>query len=182
MAKLVSKVYGDALFEAAQDMGGIDAIYEEALALQSIFKEHSDLVQLLNHPQIVKEEKVRIMENIFAGRILKEMMGFLATIVDKGRQNDIPAIFEYFIGKVKEYKKIGTAYVTSAVGLSETQQTQVKERLLATTRYVEFEMNYTVDPSLIGGMVIRIGDRVVDSSIKTHLYELKKNLLNVQMV
>ena len=84
--------------------------------------------------------------------------------------------------KVKEYKKIGTAYVTSAVELSETQKSQVKERLLATTVYKEFEMNYTVDESLIGGMVIRIGDRVVDSSIKTQLYELKKSLLNVQMV
>ena len=90
---------------------------------------------------------------------------------------DIPG----FIAQVKEYKKIGTADVTSAVELSSAQKTQVKEKLLATTRYVEFEMNYNVDPSLIGGMIIRIGDRVVDSSIKTQLYELKKELLNVQL-
>lgn len=181
MAKLVSKVYGDALFAAAQDKGSLDAIYEEALELRSIFREHSDLVQLLNHPQIVKEEKIQVMENVFSGRVREEMMGFLATIVDKGRQNDIPAIFDYFIETVREYKKIGTAYVTSAVNLSERQKAQVKERLLATTRYVEFDINYIVDPSLIGGMVIRIGDRVVDSSIKTQLYELRKDLLNVQM-
>ena len=177
MAKLVSKVYGDALFEAAQDMGSIDATYEEVLALQSIWQEQSDLVQLLNHPQIVKEEKIQVIKNIFDGKVSDGVMGFLATIVDKGRQQSIPDIFVYFI-----YKKIGTAYVTSAVELSETQKSQVKERLLATTVYKEFEMNYTVDESLIGGMVIRIGDRVVDSSIKTQLYELKKSLLNVQMV
>ena len=182
MAKLVSKVYGDALFEAAQDMGSIDATYEEVLALQSIWQEQSDLVQLLNHPQIVKEEKIQVIKNIFDGRVSDGVMGFLATIVDKGRQQSIPDIFVYFIDKVKEYKKIGTAYVTSAVELSGTQKSQVKERLLATTVYKEFEMNYTVDESLIGGMVIRIGDRVVDSSIKTQLYELKKSLLNVQMV
>lgn len=181
MAKLVSKVYGDALFEAAQDVEGLDTIYEEAKALQSVFREHPDLVQLINHPQIVKEEKVSVMESVFSGRVSKEMMGFLATIVDKGRQNDIPAILTYFVGKVKEYKKIGTAYVTSAVDLNAGQKAQVKERLLATTRYVEFEMNYITDPSLIGGMMIRIGDRVVDSSIKTQLYELKRDLLNVQM-
>ena len=180
MAKLVSKVYGDALFEAAQDMGSIDATYEEVLALQSIWQEQSDLVQLLNHPQIVKEEKIQVIKNIFDGKVSDGVMGFLATIVDKGRQQSIPDIFVYFIDKVKEYKKIGTAYVTSAVELSETQKSQVKERLLAV--YKEFEMNYTVDESLIGGMVIRIGDRVVDSSIKTQLYELKKSLLNVQMV
>ena len=106
----------------------------------------------------------------------------LAAVVDKGRQNDIPSIFAYFTTQVKEYKKIGTAFVTSAVELTSAQQTRVKEKLLATTRYVEFEMNYNVDPSLIGGMIIRIGDRVVDSSIKTQLYELKRELLNVQLV
>ena len=108
-------------------------------------------------------------------------MGFLTIIVEKGRQNDISAIFQYFIGRVKEYKKIGTAYITSAVELKETQKAQIKERLLATTSYVEFEMIYSVDPALIGGLVIRIGDRVVDSSIKTQLYELKKNLSKLQL-
>ena len=165
MAKLVSKVYGDALFEAAQETKCLDETFEQVLALQEILKEHEDLIQLLNHPQVVKDD----------------MMGFLTTVVEKGRQGDIPAIFEYFITTVKEYKKIGIAYVTSAVPLSEEQKAQVTERLLTTTRYVEFEMNYEVDPSLIGGMIIRIGDRVVDSSIKTQLYELKRQLLDVQL-
>ena len=169
MAKLVSKVYGDALFEAARDCGKMDEIFEEVQSigvileenaeLQEILKEHEDLIQLLNHPQVVKEEKIQIIDSIFQGRVSDDMMGFLTTVVEKGRQGDIPAIFEYFITTVKEYKKIGIAYVTSAVPLSEEQRAQVTERLLTTTRYVEFEMNYEVDPSLIGGMIIRIGDR-----------------------
>ncbi len=181
MAKLVSKVYGDALFEAALEKNCLETIYEEALALATVFGEHEELIQLLNHPQVVKEEKLQIISNVFKGRVSEEMMGFLAAVVDKGKQQSIPAVFAYFIGQVKEYKKIGTAYVTSAVCLSDEQKEQVKQRLLTTTRYVEFEMNYEVDPSLIGGMVIRIGDRVVDSSIRTRLYELKKQLLNVQL-
>ena len=56
--------------------------------------------------------------------------------------------------------------------MTDAQKEQVKSKLLATTRYVEFDMDYSVDPSLIGGMVIRIGDRVVDSSIKSRLFEL----------
>lgn len=182
MAKLVSKVYGDALFEAARNEGNMDAMYEEALTLRSIFEEHQNLMQLLNHPRISKEEKTQVMKTVFGSSFSEMMMGFLTIIVEKGRQNDIPAILEYVISMVKEYKKIGTAYITSATELSRQQQVQIKERLLATTRYVEFEMNYMVDPSLIGGMVIRIGDRVVDSSIKTQLYELKKELLRIQMV
>ncbi len=73
------------------------------------------------------------------------------------------------------------ASVTSAVHLREEQKAAVKAKLLETTPYVEFEMDYAVDPALIGGMVIRIGDRVVDSSVKAQLYELKKQLLAVQL-
>lgn len=181
MAKLVSKVYGDALMQAATEKDKADAIFEEAKGLCEIFREHGDLIHLLDHPQVVKEEKIQIIRNVFQGKVSDEMMGFLAAIVDKGRQNDILSILDYFIGQVKEKKGIGTAQVVSAVELSEAQKDQVKKKLLATTRYVEFEMNYTVDPSLIGGMVIRIGDRVVDSSIKARLYELRKQLINVQL-
>uniref|UniRef100_UPI000A659F0E F0F1 ATP synthase subunit delta n=1 Tax=Clostridium sp. NkU-1 TaxID=1095009 RepID=UPI000A659F0E len=55
------------------------------------------------------------------------------------------------------------------------------EKLLNTTQYVEFEMDYQVDPSIIGGMVIRIGDRVVDSSIKAQIYDLRRSLLKLQL-
>ena len=54
-------------------------------------------------------------------------------------------------------------------------------RLEETTKYESFEMNYQVDAALIGGMVIRIGDRVVDSSIKTKLYEMSRELRNIQV-
>ena len=62
MAKLVSKVYGDALFEEAMENNALDAWYEEILALRAVFMENSDLVQLLNHPQIVKEDKTGFVE------------------------------------------------------------------------------------------------------------------------
>ena len=81
----------------------------------------------------------------------------------------------------KEEKKIGIAYIATAVELSEAQKEAVMQRLLQTTKYESFEMNYQVDASLIGGMVIRIGDRVVDTSIKTKLYELSKSLKKIQV-
>ena len=71
--------------------------------------------------------------------------------------------------------------MTSAVELSDAQKEATKKRLLETTRYVEFEMHYDVDKDLIGGMVIRIGDRVVDSSIKTKLYDLTRELSKIQL-
>lgn len=181
MAKLVSKVYGDALYEEAMEKQEMDSIYEEVLALRSIFKEHEDLKRLLNHPKIVREDKIAIMENIFSGRVSQDLMGFLTIIVEKGRQNDILPILDYFIGLVKEYKKIGIAYVTSAVELKEGQKSRIQEKLLALTDYRELEMYYDVDTSLIGGLVLRIGDRVVDSSVKTQLAELRRDLSKLQL-
>ena len=82
---------------------------------------------------------------------------------------------------MKEVKKIGVAHVTTALELTDEQKEQIVKRLLETTAYESFEMTYAVDKSLIGGMVIRIGDRVVDSSIKTKLYELSKDLKKIQV-
>ena len=82
---------------------------------------------------------------------------------------------------MKEEKKIGQAFVVTATALSDAQKKKIEKRLLETTKYETFEMDYKVDESLIGGMVVRIGDRVVDSSIQTKLYELTRNLRNVQV-
>ena len=94
------------------------------------------------------------------------------------RLRSMSPLYEDF---VKEEKKIGIAYIATAVELSEAQKEAVMQRLLQTTKYESFEMNYQVDASLIGGMVIRIGDRVVDTSIKTKLYELSKSLKKIQV-
>ena len=70
------------------------------------------------------------------------------------------------------------ASVTSAVALSDSQKAAIEKRLIKTTEYKTMEMNFSVDASLIGGLVIRIEDRVVDSSIKTKLETLSKTLAN----
>ena len=101
--------------------------------------------------------------------------------VDKGHFEQVDSVFTYFIDEVKEYKNIGTAYVTSAMELSDAQKAAVEKRLLETTKYVKFEMHYDVDSELIGGMVIRIGDRVVDSSVRTKLYDLTRELSKIQL-
>ena len=181
MAKLVSKVYGDALFEAAMEKNVLSDWCEEVQALRGIFAEHADLAQFLNHPQMRKEEKVKVTESVFKGRISEGLLGFLVLVIEKGRQNDILPICDYFIDRVKEYKKIGVVKVTSAVVLSDEQKERVEKRLLETTHYVSLEVGYEVDESLLGGLVIRIGDRVVDSSIRTQLEELKRDLMKLQL-
>ncbi|MBQ1192599.1 MAG: ATP synthase F1 subunit delta [Lachnospiraceae bacterium] len=181
MAKLVDKTYGDALCELALENGKIDIYFEEAKAVLSALKENSELIKLLNHPKIDKEEKIKIIENIFKGRVSDDITGFLVLMMNKDRQNMIIETLEYFISLVKEHKKIGVAYVTTAVELSQTKKKEIEAKLIATTKYAEFEMNYDVDKAIIGGMIIRIGDRVVDSSIKTQIYNISKELYNIQL-
>lgn len=181
MAKLVSKTYGDALFELAVESNQLDTFLEEAKGVLFVLKSHRELNRLMNHPKIVKEEKISALEHIFRNRISNEMVGLLRMLVEKDHYGDTTAVLEYFIEQAKEYKHIGTAYVTTVMTLGEIQKANLVEKLLAITDYVEFEMHYEVDPSLIGGMVIRIKDRVVDSSIKNKLATLSSELSKIQL-
>ena len=181
MAKLVSKIYGDALFQLAMESQSIDEILSEIKSFQVILESNQDLVKLMNHPKIDKEEKRKVMETIFDGKIRKDIQGFLDLLIRKDRFGQIDAIFEYFIHQVKEYRNIGTAYVTSAVSLREDQKEEIRKKLIETSKYVEMEMIYQVDAQLIGGLVIRIGDRVVDSSVRTRINELSKELSKIQL-
>ena len=181
MAKLISKTYGDALFETALDKQAVDSLLEEADAVLEAFLQNPKLFELMTHPKILKEEKIEIIQNIFKGRVSDEMTGFLTIVVKKDRFGEIRDILEYFISTVKEYKGIGVAYVTTPIELNAAQKEAVTARLLESTGYREMEMHYQVDEALIGGMVIRIGDRVVDSSVATKLEELKRQLLKIQL-
>ena len=130
---------------------------------------------------IIKEEKVKIIESIFTGEVCAELVGLLRMIVEKDHFAQIGKVLAYFDDQVKEYKSIGTAYVTTAMELSDAQKAAVVKRLLETTKYVTFEMHYEVDSAIIGGMMIRIGDRVVDSTVRTKLYDLTRELSKIQL-
>ena len=181
MAKLVSKTYGDALFAVSKEEGRIDEFFDAAKSVKEILRANEDFGKLMNQPKLTKEDKSKIIEETFLDRIPKEMVGMLILLVKKGHAADIISVFDYYIELVKEEKKIGQAYVVTATALNDAQKKKIEKRLLETTKYETFEMDYKVDESLIGGMVVRIGDRVVDSSIQTKLYELTRNLRNVQV-
>ena len=135
----------------------------------------------MNHPKVLKEDKLEVLEAVFKGRVSEELVGFLHLIVSKDRYGEIDSILDYFINEVKQVKGIGVAYVATARDLSEAKKKEGEQKLLSTTSFTRMEMHYQVDESLIGGMVIRIGDRVVDSSIRSKLSGLERELLKVQL-
>lgn len=181
MAKLVDKTYGQALFDLGVEESRIDAFADEVEVIKAVFVENPDLMVLLTHPQITKESKIEVIRNGFGGKISDELVGFLVIIIKASRQSDLMGILEYFLDVVKAYKHIGVAYVTSSVELTDAMKQAVEKRLLAITDNVKYEMHFSVDESLIGGMVIRIGDKVVDSSIQTKLSTLTRSLLKIQL-
>lgn len=181
MAKLVSKIYGDALFEVALEKDQLDHFLEAIEVVKKLLQENVSFGQLLNHPKVAKEEKVHIIEEAFGTYLPEEVVGMFVLLVEKGHATEIDSVLAYFIDRVKEEKKIGCVFVTTAIELNDAKKKTVEDRILETTSYESLEMYYEVDESLIGGMVIRIGNRVMDSSIKTKLYELTRNLRTVQI-
>ena len=135
MAKLVSKTYGEALFELAVEEGKEDEFLAEVVALKEILDENPDFNKLMNHPKILKDEKLAVLNEVFSGRISEELKGFLHLVVSKDRYSEIDAILTYFVDEVKRLKGIGVAYVSTAITLNEAKKEEIKQRLLATTTY-----------------------------------------------
>ena len=181
MAKLVTTTYADALFQLAVEENRVDELYSEVGTLKKILEDNPDLFKIMTHPSVDKNEKIETVRNIFSGRVSGEVCGLLNQIVVNNRYEETEGILDSFINMVKEYKKIGVAHVETPTALSDAQKQTIERKLLETTDYVEMEMDYTVDAKLIGGMRIRIGDRVVDSSISTKLEDLARNLRRIQL-
>lgn len=181
MAKLAAKTYSEALFELAIEEDIIDSLYEEVLQVTEALGENPELKSLMVHPKVSRDEKITVIEEIFKGRISNVLCGFLVRIVAADRYEMLDETLDSFISRVKEYKKIGIAYVETPIELDPDKKQLVEQKLLDTTEYTSMEMHYSVDPSLIGGMRIRIGDKVVDSSVSTKLMQLSRQLHKIQL-
>lgn len=181
MAKLVSKVYGDALFSLALEENKLDEIWEEVKVLEDALTENKEFMEIMAHPEMTKEKGLALMDEAFKGKLSDVMMGFLQVLVNKGRFNEILSVLEHFQRETKEYKKIGVVYVTTPEALTEAQKTSIVQKLTETSGYESLEMNYIEDASLLGGIRIRIGDRVVDNSIQTKLEEMTRSLTKVRV-
>lgn len=181
MAKLVSKVYGDALFSLALEENKLDEIWEEVKVLSEAFRENKEFANIMAHPEMTREKALVLVEEAFQDKLSDIMMGFLEVLVKKGRFSEILPVLDYFEQETKEYKKIGVVYVTTPLELSDEQKSGIVNRLMETSGYQSLEMNYIIDEALLAGIRIRIGDRVVDNSIQTKLEEMTRSLSKVRV-
>ena len=176
MAKLVSKVYGDAYVSVVSEKNNLIDALEEIKSVKNILLENVEIIELLDSPKMDDEEKIDFIKGIFENCISVDSLGFLLTIIEKKRQAELIPILDYVIDCVKELLLIGKATVTTALPLDDSKKERIVDELLKSSNYKSLEVEYVVDESIIGGIVIRIGDRVVDSSVKTRIDKMRKML------
>ena len=173
MAKLVSKVYGDAYVSVVSEKNNLIDALEEIKLLKNILLENGEIIELLDSPKLDDEEETAFIKGIFENHISVDSLGFLLTVIEKKRQAELLSIVDYVIN---ELLLIGKATITTALELDDAKKERIVEELLKTSHYKSLEVEYVVDNSIIGGIVIRIGDRVVDSSVKTRIEKMRKML------
>ena len=177
MAKQVRTVYASALFSAARDSGRLTEVREQAEVIVAALAENPDFLRILTHPEITLQEKQSMVDGVFAGKTDPLIHGTIVVLLEKEHGREIGNVLERFLDLALDEEKIGVAYVSSAVELSGDQKERIRKKLLDTTDYTDMRVNYRIDPTLIGGLVIRLGDRIVDSSLSSKLDHMKHTLL-----
>ena len=181
MARLVSKVYGEALFDFAKESGALDQMYESALDIINVFNANGEVHDFLLNPKVTDDQKVEFLNSVFSKLNNQKILEFLAIIVKKGRQKDIVPILKHFTHLTLKDKNIGEATVFSAKELTSAQKESLEQKLINTTSFDKFIVSYNVDESLIAGLKIKIDDKVIDTTYKTKIFDISKSLRGLKL-
>ncbi len=178
MAKLVASVYSDALFEVAVEENKSDLFLEELQFVIDTFNKYPEFYELFKTPKINVEEKKQVVTEVFGEKLSTEMLNFLKIVLDKKRGNAMKQINDEFIDKILHHKGIEKATAESAVPLSDDEMTRLKKELSVLTGN-EIILSNVINPDVIGGVLLRIGDKVIDGSLKKRLEDMKETLAQI---
>ena len=180
MAELAANRYATALFELAMETGRLELFDDEVRLVYDTLKNSSEFLEVLNHPRISGDEKFKILEDAFKGKVSDDILGLFSIVLKKNRESELTDILRLFGLMAMKQKGIVDCYVYSAHALTDEQ---IKEINVKMSEKLNKQVNIhsAIDESLIGGIVIKACGYVFDASIKTQLNELKKQLLNIQL-
>jgi F-type H+-transporting ATPase subunit delta len=165
--------YATALFELAVDHGAIDGVIEDLSRLQAMIDESGDLRRLIRSPLFSREQQSKAMEAVLEKAGLSQLVrNFVGVVARNRRLFAIENMIRIYRELVARHRGEVTAEVTSAAPLSETQRAAV-EQALKQAIGSNVAVNTAVDPALIGGMIVRVGSRMVDSSLRSKLQRLQ---------
>ncbi len=180
MDELIGKRYGTALFEVALENRELDRMEDDIRLVLHTIKENPGFIEILLLPNVLLEKKKALIKEAFSGRINKDLMGLLLLTLDKARQAHIEKILKYALEAIQEEKGILVAYVTSATELTMQEKEGLRAKLSSQTGK-QIELNCRIDASLIGGLIIRLKDQIMDNTIKGELRKLAKRLNAVKI-
>lgn len=171
--------YAQALLELANERGATEALANEVDGLQQVLAENPPFVEFLKSPGISNEERSSTLSRIFGGRVNVLLSRFLHLMSERGRLGQLPEVLEAFeylldqqLGKVE-------VDVTVAQRLSDAELEDVRRRVSKALGKDAVVHQY-VDEAIIGGIVLRVGDQVVDASVRRQLEAMRQRLLRGQ--
>lgn len=172
----LARKYSNAIFELAQEEDKLVEYGKELAEVCTGLNSVPAAMAFLTNPQVATKAKRELIAKLFAGELSKNVYNFLLLLVDKRRIGLLTAIEEEYRALSNEARGILIADVTTAEPASEAQQKKLVEKLASVTGK-KVELRLHEDKSLIGGVVVKIGDRRIDGSIAGRLQSLKKELM-----
>lgn len=171
--------YATALFDLARDAGQLDAVANDLTALSRMLGESADLVRLVRSPVFSREDQARaiaaVAEKAGFSDLVRRFLGVLASNRRLFALADTIASFKILLS---HHRGEALAEVTSAVALNDAQLQQIKSSL-SSAAAGNVVINAKVDPSLIGGLIVKLGSRMIDASVRTKLNNLKTAMKGV---
>ncbi|KPQ25843.1 MAG: ATP synthase F1, delta subunit [Halomonas sp. HL-48] len=176
MAELltVARPYAKAAFEYARDHEALDS-WSKALALLSQAVTHSDVHRLLSSPKLEAEQKAELLAGMLPEEGDNALRRFLDSLADEGRLSALPSIADQFERLRADHEQRVEVMVTSAYKLDSKQKTKLKNALKKRLNR-EISITTQVDKTLIGGVILRAGDTVIDGSVRGRLNRLSEAL------
>lgn len=170
----VASRYAKSLIELADEKGVLEEVHADMLLLSSIISANRDFKLLLHNPVIKSNKKLAILNQIFTGKVQPMTLMFFNIVASKGRESVLAFIAAEFEKQYNELKGIQVAKVTTAVPLLPADRDILIKQLTAETGKI-IQLEETIDPALIGGILLRVGDRQIDSTVKDKLRRLKND-------
>ena len=172
---IVAKRYAKALFEAAQEKGSSEQVKEDLKAVVDIIGADQDFEKLLQHPNIDSSVKIGLIKAAFSGKISELVFNTLQLLVERRRESLLSALLGYYTAIANDASGQANAIVSSPYALSEQEEQAISEQFGKLTGK-KIAVESIIDPSLLGGIQVRIGDRLFDGSFSGKLARLQKSL------
>ena len=169
----VASRYAKSLIDLAEEQNSLEPIRNDIVSFIKTLRENPTLQAVLKNPIISPSRKLNILNDLFASRFNPVVLAFFKLLVNKQRSSILYSIAKEFVNEYNIRKNIIKATVTSAAPLSEENRRQIEEVIKETT-HGEIILTTKVDPNLIGGFILNVGDKQFDTSISSQLRKLKK--------